>query len=151
MIPEYAAALVDGSPMDFLSIDNEILDEMVFQTNLYATQVLMSEEDVSECSRMHDWSPTDKDELKKILGIMGYMGMVKMPTIRHYWSTKPLFKNSVVSNIMSRNRFELLLKFWHLQTMNCAQMATDCTRWNNFSTALFRNFSKCSCLAKFSV
>ena len=85
---------------------------MVTQTNLYATQVLINTEDVASSSRLHGWNPTDRQEMKKFLGMLGYMGLVKMPNIRHYWRSKPLYKNWV-STVMSRNRFELLLKLWH--------------------------------------
>nr|CAH7733284.1 unnamed protein product [Callosobruchus chinensis] len=41
------------------------------------------------------------------------MGIVQMNSLRDYWSTKWMFKNDVARNIMSRNRFELLLKMLH--------------------------------------
>lgn len=113
--PEYAAALQEASPLDFWSVfvDNKILDEMVNQTNLYATQTLLDTEDIASSSRLHKWSPTTRCEMKKFLGIICYMGLVKMPSIRHYWSKKPLFQINGISQAMSRNRFELLLKMWH--------------------------------------
>ncbi|CAH2006536.1 unnamed protein product [Acanthoscelides obtectus] len=113
--PEIAAALQGGTPYDFFSLflDNEILDLMVEQTNLYATQVICSANDVPHSSRLHKWSPTDRQEMQRFLGLVGYMGLVRMPTVRHYWSRKPLFRNEFISSVMSRNRFELLLQLWH--------------------------------------
>ncbi|XP_018572737.1 piggyBac transposable element-derived protein 4-like [Anoplophora glabripennis] len=114
--PELAAALVDCSPFEFFSVflDKDVINLMVEQTNLYATQVICSGEDIPKSSRLHQWTPTTHEEMLKFLGLVGYMGLVKMPTIRHYWSRKRLFRcNGVVSNTMSRNRFELLLLLWH--------------------------------------
>ncbi|KAJ8927354.1 hypothetical protein NQ314_020188 [Rhamnusium bicolor] len=113
---ELAAALVDCSPFEFFSIflDKEIITLMVEQTNLYAMQVICSGEDIPQFSRLHQWTPTTHEEMLKFLGLIGYMGLVRMPTIRHYWSRKRLFhSNGVVSNTMSRNRFEILLLLWH--------------------------------------
>lgn len=105
-----------------LFVDNEVIDLMVEQTNLYATQVILLAEDIPNSSRLHKWSPTDKKEMKKFLGLIGYMGLVKMPTIRHYWSRKPLFRNDNISKVMSRNRFELLLQLWHFSdNQNCPE------------------------------
>ncbi|XP_055918321.1 piggyBac transposable element-derived protein 4-like [Eupeodes corollae] len=42
-----------------------------------------------------------------------YMGIVKYPSIAHYWNTGNFFKNSFVPKVMSRNRFQLILKFIH--------------------------------------
>lgn len=113
--PEYVAAVVDASPLDFYSlfVDNEILDILVAETNLYATQELTLSEDIAPYSRMHGWSPTDRNEMKCFLGLLGYMGLVKMPTIRNYWCKKQIYENSFASGVMTRNRFELLLKMWH--------------------------------------
>ncbi|KAB0790392.1 hypothetical protein PPYR_15240, partial [Photinus pyralis] len=113
--PELAAALVGASPEDYLSafIDDEILNVMTEETNLYATQMLLQDRDVPKYSRLHAWQPTNKDEIKKFLGILGYMGIVKLPTLRHYWCKRRLFGVSVVAEVMSRNRFELLLTVWH--------------------------------------
>lgn len=86
---------------------------MVDQTNLYATQFLSSGEHIPKSSRIHAWEPTSAPEMKKFVGILAYMGIVRLPSIRDYWSTKKLFRVSVLSTVMSRNRFEMLLKFWH--------------------------------------
>nr|CAH7762620.1 unnamed protein product [Callosobruchus chinensis] len=83
---------------------------MTDQTNLYVTQKLVSTDDISEGSRLHAWTPTDKEEIKKIIGIIGYMGLVRLATMDRYWSKrKKIYQNSIVGQIMSRNRFELLL------------------------------------------
>lgn len=114
--PEIAAALVGSSPIDFFSfyIDNEIFEMMTEQTNLYATQLLMSHKDIPEFSRFHAWTPTDTEEMKKFIGIVGYMGLVKLPRMERYWcKRKKLYQYSVVGQVMSRNRFELLLNLWH--------------------------------------
>lgn len=120
--PLYAAALVGSDPFTFFStfIDNEVIDIMVEQTNLYATQVLCSKDDVAQFSVLRKWQPTTRSEMIRFIGLVGYMGLVRMPSIRHYWSTKRLFRNDVASGVMSRNRFETLLQLWHFSdNMTC--------------------------------
>lgn len=122
--PEIAAALVGSEPIDFylLFLDSNLLKLMVDQTNLYATQFLSSGEDIPKSSRIHAWEPTSAPEMKKFVGILAYMGIVRLPSIRDYWSTKKLFRVSVLSTVMSRNRFEMLLKFWHFNDNdNCPE------------------------------
>ena len=47
------------------------------------------------------------------------MGLVKMPTLRDYWSSEPaLGGHSIMSSIMPRNRFEELLRALHLVDNN---------------------------------
>ncbi|XP_044754995.1 piggyBac transposable element-derived protein 4-like [Coccinella septempunctata] len=112
----YAAVLINElSPYKYFRcfVDEEIVNEMVHQTNLYATQVLCDKENVSNYSRLHKWFPTDQNEMLKFIGIVAYMGMVRMPSLEKYWSTDCLYKMACISKIMSRNRFQLLLRMWH--------------------------------------
>ena len=49
--------------------------------------------------------------MKKFLGSLFLMGIIHKPAICMYWSKAPLFCTPIFSAIMSRNRFQLLLKF----------------------------------------
>ncbi|KAJ8874678.1 hypothetical protein PR048_025544 [Dryococelus australis] len=41
------------------------------------------------------------------------MGIVKAPSISHYWISDPFLKINAIPSTMSRNRFELFLRMWH--------------------------------------
>jgi hypothetical protein len=41
------------------------------------------------------------------------MGLVQMPKLKYYWSSSQLYGSEIIRNTMPRERFELLLKFWH--------------------------------------
>ena len=41
------------------------------------------------------------------------MGIVKKPRVQDFWSTDPALATPAFNNTMIRDRFELLLKFWH--------------------------------------
>ena len=101
-------------PIDVYSklVTDDVYDLVVEQTNLNAQQVL-SNRRISRKSRYKHWKSTDKAEMKKFFAIVMYMGVVKYPSISLYWSRDSFYKNSFVPSIMSRNRFQLLLRFMH--------------------------------------
>lgn len=41
------------------------------------------------------------------------MGLNKVPHINDYWSKKSIYRNEYIVSVMNRDRFLLLLKFWH--------------------------------------
>ena len=47
----------------------------------------------------------------EILGIVIEMGLAQMPKIDYYWSKSQLYGSKIIQNTMSRDKFELLLKF----------------------------------------
>ena len=49
--------------------------------------------------------------MKKFLGLLLLMGIVKKPRVQDFWS--PALATPAFNNTMIRDRFELLLKFWH--------------------------------------
>lgn len=119
----FAAVLInDLSPINCFRtfLDDDIIEDIVNQTNLYATQTLCNENDILSNSRLHQWVPTDRKEIIKFIGIVAYMGLVRMPSLEKYWSNDVLYKNFIIPKIMSRNRFQLLLRMWHFSdNANC--------------------------------
>lgn len=95
-----------------LFVDNDILEMITLETNRNVEQVVDGQR-LSRQSRLLQWTETSVAEMKKFLGLMIWMGLNKKPSIRDYWSTNILYRNSVANQIMSRNRYELLLRFWH--------------------------------------
>lgn len=128
MNPTLSDFLAESGPTDYFGIflTEPIVVKMVHETNLYATQVLMST-DAQPQARMHNWVPTTVAEMKNFIAIIGWMGIVRLPRISDYWSTNDVFSIPFARNLMPRNRFELLLKFWHFADNN----AFDPERDNN--------------------
>ncbi|KAJ8887768.1 hypothetical protein PR048_013986 [Dryococelus australis] len=73
---------------------------------------------------MNMWVLTNKQKILQFLGIIAYMGIVKAPSISDYWTSDPFFKTSAIPSTMSRNRFELLLRMWHISN-NKSQPEND--------------------------
>lgn len=114
------AKLEGHEPIHFylLFIDDVIQNKLVEETNKYANQQIIDgivNESITKHSLMNQWKPTGKDELLRFLALIIWMGLDKKPGLRDYWSTNILYKNDV-SKIcgISRNRFELLLHFFHI-------------------------------------
>ena len=54
-----------------------------------------------------------ENDMKIYVGCLIYMSIVKLPEIKDYWS-KDLLLKGILSSYISRNRFELITKFFHL-------------------------------------
>jgi hypothetical protein len=77
----------DATPLEMLLTDS-ILDKIVEQTNLYASQYISSH-DLPPRSRVHSWTkePFTRDELHKFLSLIIVMDLVNLPTVEDHWST----------------------------------------------------------------
>jgi hypothetical protein len=98
-------------------ITDEIIELMVRETNQYAEQYFQTH-DISRRSKSHQWKPTSDVEMLKFLGIVIEMGLVQMPKLEYYWSNSQLYGSEIIRSAMARDRFELLLKFWHFSDNN---------------------------------
>ncbi|KAJ8931752.1 hypothetical protein NQ314_015284 [Rhamnusium bicolor] len=77
MDPTISGILALAEPIDYYSLflTQEIVQIMVNETNLYATKILENANDITPSSRLHDWTPTDVDEMKQFIGLLGWMGI----------------------------------------------------------------------------
>lgn len=80
------------------------------ETNRYAEQCLTT--NVHPKARIQKWIATNDEEIEKLLGIVLWMGLCSYPSITSYWQKKKIYTNHI-SNLMPRNRFQLLLKCLH--------------------------------------
>lgn len=142
----------NGLSQDMLSLNNptpydvyrqfltdEILELMVTETNRYANQKLTIQPQ-SKHARVNNWIPTNVSEMKKFIGLLLYMGLVRMPKIQCYWSRNTVFYNKVCSATMSRNRFELLLRMWHFADNSIAQKGDRACKYKTLLEALLNRF-----------
>jgi len=97
-----------------LFVTDDLFRHFVIQTNLFAEQYIDQHPNLPPYSNVRQWSPTNVDEMKKFIGLLFVMGVVKKPSLSMYWSTDPLFQMPLFGIIMPRNRFFLLLKFFHV-------------------------------------
>lgn len=90
-----------NTPTDvFIVFMDVIIDDLVYQTNLYGTQ--------------NDRTlKITKDEMLVFFGINFFMGYHELPAWKDYWSSSPDLGVKFVSDAMSRNTFQKILQNLH--------------------------------------
>jgi hypothetical protein len=89
-----------------LTFGNNIMEMLVEQTNLYATQ--------NPPSAWYKWYNTTLSEMYLFVGIIIAMGVHQLPFIRDYWSSDCLLGVPGISSGMPIDRFKVLLRCFHL-------------------------------------
>ncbi|XP_031338816.1 piggyBac transposable element-derived protein 4-like [Photinus pyralis] len=82
------------------------IENLVFQTNLYAEQVKQSSG--------KNYVPTNTTEINTFLGINMLMGIKKSPSYKDYWSTAPDLNDAFICSLMNLKRFSWLLSHLHI-------------------------------------
>lgn len=93
-------------PNDFylLFLNDEILKLVAEHTNNHGK------------TKKKDWKNVDENELKKFIGLCLQMSIVQLPSLRDYWSTRPVFGGCAIgSKIMPRTRFEDICTYLNFQ------------------------------------
>lgn len=97
-----------------LYITDQIIDHIVIQTNLYAQQFIeQHQNNLRPHSLVHQWKATDRAEILTLLAVVILMGVVHKPRFAMYWSTDSLISTPIFSQIISRDRFLILMRFLH--------------------------------------
>lgn len=78
----------------------------------YALQC-QAEEIPTRHARSNEWSPVVASEMRAFLGLILAMGIVKKPTIESYWEVSGVTETANFRNVMSRNRFQAILRYLH--------------------------------------
>ena len=96
-----------------LFLSDELLQDIVEQTNRYAEQCLRTVSESIPQSRMHAWKPVTVPELKTFLGLYFLTGVIRKPSLKMYWCTDEILATPYFNRSMSRNRFQLIWRFLH--------------------------------------
>jgi len=63
-----------------------------------------------------------------------------MPNVKDYWSLKMLYKNCVTKNVMSRNRLQLIIRFWYFSDNEQALETDRIFKIRNLIEKMVHNF-----------
>lgn len=134
-------------PVQYLDLllTDDILDQVVIETNRRAQQIAQSSH-LRRRSRFNSWVDVTRDELKVLFALFIYQGIIQKPEVELYWSKKPLIETPYIRNIMSENRFGLLMKCLHFvdnSTISDSLSPAEKSYWKikNFFEALIERFS----------
>jgi hypothetical protein len=61
-----------------------------------------------------NWVPLNRLELLAWFGVLVLMGLKQLPNIRSYWGRQDFYRCPVISEVMSRKRFEAITRCLHL-------------------------------------
>ena len=86
-----------------MMVTDEMLDEVVAQTQLYATQYINAHT-ITTRSRVQQWSRQDfdRDELKRFLALIIIMGLVNLPQLEDHWVTSWPYSSQACSKVCLR-------------------------------------------------
>ena len=100
--PSHIAELETPYQCFMYFFDKDFIQKIVDQTNLYSTQKDPNNSVIYKVS-----------DMKKFFGILLYMSVQRFPSTRSYWS--PTFGYSLISSVMSVNKFEKIKLSLHFQ------------------------------------
>lgn len=114
-----AVGVTDPLECFFLFFTPDMFDDVLQQSNLYATQERAKKNDTTP------WSPITKEELLAFVGMNIAMGIVSLPTLKCYWSTDPITAHPWFRTVMSRRRFLEIMRYLHCADNSTAPKPTD--------------------------
>ena len=103
----------DRTAIDFfyLIFPKELIEHVAVRTNHYAQECIATKP-------YPKWFETTLDEMKAFFGLHVHYGIKQLPATRLYWSKDPLIGIPAVQKVMSRNHFDQLSKYLHLNNAN---------------------------------
>jgi len=100
-----------------LFLTDDILDFIVTETNAYADRFLNGPNStVAVREQFKTWTPVDAETIRKFVGLVMVMGIVKKPKISHNWELDPITATPFIKTVMQRRRFQHILKFVHFDS-----------------------------------
>lgn len=78
--------------------------------------------------------------MMKFIGLLLWMGIVKYPSISDYWSKADRYANIVAPKVMSRNKFELILRFLHFSDNETSDKSDRLYKIRNIVDKINSNF-----------
>ncbi|XP_035228230.1 piggyBac transposable element-derived protein 4-like [Stegodyphus dumicola] len=102
--------------------------EVDFKPNFHACPErfgLQNNDNDNASTKNKAWIDTNAVEMKKRLGLVILMGIVRKPEQDDYWSTHPGLHTPIFGNTMPKNRFRQLWKYWHFSNNEHRQERLD--------------------------
>ncbi|XP_040286003.1 piggyBac transposable element-derived protein 4-like [Bufo bufo] len=113
-VPGITQDVTGNDPLQFfqLFLPDNLFELFAKETNLYGAQYI-SNNPSSYYARPGQWTPTNVEEMKIFLALTFAMGIIKKTTIPSNWEASPIHSTPSFATVMSRQRYEILLKFFH--------------------------------------
>ena len=104
----------DSTPLDILLllVNDKVLNLIVSETNRFGNQTVAAKQP-KKYARINKWRETNAEEIKQFWGLITWMGLVKLSSLKDYWAKDGIYKQTIPQSVMVRNRFQLLLSLLH--------------------------------------
>ena len=90
----------------------EVISRICDYTNAYADAHIGDRETYSLSDGT--WNKVNPDDMWSLIGLLIYMGLVRLPDIESYWSTATLYHGTWARAFMSRDRYKSIMSFLHV-------------------------------------
>lgn len=109
-------------PVEFfnLFVTPDLYELVSTQTNLYKTSLTLSGKKNHGAKKIE---PVTIEDIKKVFGIILYMGVVKLPNRRMYWKYQT--RIDLIANAMPVNRFGQILSVFHYNNNDLIPRGND--------------------------
>ena len=99
----------------YLFFTNEMITNICNHTNSYAYERIAEGTHQSYVKSDGSWEETTPDEIKRLIALLIYFGLVKVRTsVEKYWSIKTLYHGLWARAIMPRLRYKALMALLHV-------------------------------------
>ena len=101
-------------PATTLSPDSREIDFFKLLIKDRIVNMIMRETNRFGLKKRPGFKRTNATEIEELLGVLVYMGVVRLPSLDTYFSTDALFRCTAVSSVFTRQRFRELMTCLHL-------------------------------------
>jgi len=100
--------------VDFFNLffTDDLIESIAKHTNAYAYSQILNKPAYAQ--KDGSWKETSPEEIRKLIALLIYQGIVHVPTFHRYWNTKSLFHGLWAREFMSRDRFKQLMSMLHI-------------------------------------
>ena len=120
--PECTINMSNKSPIEFfdLLVTVQMFEEIAEESNLYANHNFEEHPDIAQRSRLHYWTKKAHSSNRIVANfpLIIAMDIIHYPKIEDYCPWYWPFSSTTFSQVMTRDRFSLILKFLHFNNKN---------------------------------
>ena len=89
-----------------------------------ATLIRLAKDETNKYAKFHQryiarkidkyWRNADYREVQAFIGVLVCMGIDRKSSVEDYWSSDPFLRNQGISTVITRSRFQQLMRYFHL-------------------------------------
>lgn len=118
----------------------ELIELIVIESNRYYQQIVQSKK--SPYSRLRHWRETNVNEMYTFLAVYMLMVRNQKVSVSEYWSTDRLLCSPIFHEIISKNRFDLLMSMLHFCNNERQPESDKLFKIANVSTIIRQKFKE---------